>query len=60
MTLLHKTGKMNVVGREKYLTSRSDVVWGSEEFHGTLVGLTIDQCLKKLAQNVSEMIRPDP
>ena len=37
-----------------------DAPWGSEQFHTTLVGKAVSQCLQELAQKVSELIRPSP
>jgi len=34
--------------------------WGSEEFHKTLVGESVDQCVARLAAALDSLIRPPP
>ena len=51
-------GAPNPLDDEYYSLGKAP--WGSEEFHSTLVGQSVDQSLQELAQKVSELIRPTP
>ena len=44
--------------REYY--TLGEAPWGSEEFHHTLTGKAVDQCLRDLATELSKLVRPTP
>ena len=44
--------------KEYYLLG--EIEWGSEEFHGTLVGQAVGESLQKLATELSKAINPPP
>ena len=44
--------------REYYFMG--EAAWGSEEFHKTLVGQSVGQCLQQLAAGLETVIRPAP
>ena len=58
-----RTGIVNPalhVPLERQFDLMGESTWGSDQFHTTLIGQAVSQCLQDLAQQVSEQIRPTP